>query len=172
MHVPGAENTGNQPHPLLCFKGIEMQKLNKFVLLLIFVSACDKTPADSNDEPVDTALTGMWSTKLAISATETVEGFWEFSENSISIDWYGLQAFSASYTTDSTTTPQQIDMDFDEYTPFHYDPVPGIYKLIGQDSLVISISNSNGGNQQPIRPVNFNVTEENENYVHTFTRVD
>ena len=47
-----------------------------------------------------------------------------------------------------------------------------IYKLIGQDSLVISISNSNGGNQQPIRPVNFNVTEENENYVHTFTRVD
>ncbi len=147
-----------------------MNNLYKFVLLLLFVTACDKTPADSNDESIDAAFTGIWSTKLVISSTESVEGFWEFSDDSISIDWYGLQAFSASYSTDSTTTPKQINLDFDEYTPFHSDPVPGIYKFIDEDSLVISISNSEGGNQQPIRPTNFNITEDNENYVFAFTR--
>lgn len=145
----------------------------KLVLLLIFVVACNKTPSDSMDDSHDAALTGVWSTKIVTGdPPETLEGFWEFSGNSISIDWYGLVTFSATYSTDQTAAPKQIDMDFDVQTPFHYDPVPGIYEIIGQDSVVISISNTSGGNQMPIRPANFNISEDYDNYVFEFTRVE
>ena len=148
--------------------------VKKVVLLLIIAVACDKTPSDSLDDSTDEQLLGVWLTKLVFgNPPNTFEGLWEFSSASISIDWYGLGLYySPTYSIDPTADPKQIDLDFDVNTPFHYDPVPGIYEIIGQDSLVIRFSNMSDGNQMPVRPTNFNISEDNDNFVFEFTRVE
>ncbi len=148
-------------------------KLTILLSIIVFVS-CEKTSTDSNDDSQAGPLVGLWSeTFINENWPDGLVVVWIITDDSIVID-YVFTNFLAAYTTDSTTSPKQIDLDFtpDGYTPFNFNPVPGIYKTIGQDSLVISVANSGDDNYLPIRPTNFNKTENYINQVWELTRVE
>ena len=128
---------------------------------------CNKSSTDSEDDLLNTALFGVWSTTEISESLGEVVGIWTFTDDDIAIDWFGLVNMSAAYTIDSTASPKHLDMDFVGVTPFHHDPVQAIYKTVGQDSLVISVANETSA-----RPTNFNKTEDNFYYVYEFTRIE
>lgn len=140
------------------------------ILCALLLVSCDKTSTDSEDDllhtELDGVLDGVWSS-TEIFDNQTLVSIWTFTDDEIAIDWFGLTNFSAAYTTDSTASPKHLNMDFDEATPFHHDPVLAIYKTIGQDSLVISVANETSA-----RPTNFIRTENNFYFIHEFTRIE
>ncbi len=136
------------------------------ILGALLLVCCDKTSTDSEDDLLHTELDGVWSSTM-IFDNQTLVSIWTFTDDEIAIDWFGLTNFSAAYTTDSTASPKHLNMDFDEATPFHHDPVLAIYKTIGQDSLVISVANETSA-----RPTNFIRTEYYFYYIHEFTRIE
>jgi uncharacterized protein (TIGR03067 family) len=128
---------------------------------------CNKTSTDSGDDLLHTELDGVWSTTEISSNYAEIVINWTFTDEDIAINYVGLQNMPGTYTIDSTASPKHLDMDFDEYTPFHHDPVLAIYKTIGQDSLVISVANETSA-----RPTNFNRTEYNYYYIFELSRIE
>lgn len=143
---------------------MSIKQIFLFILFIVFICNCKKSSTKSDNEgTVDSNLIGSWhlteSSENGAAFDESITDFniiFVFGNGTIVIDWGGFQTFTGIYSTDENKNPKELDIELEEATPWHHNPVICIYKFESTDVLVIKI---NDGIE--IRAQNFNM---NTNY--------
>ncbi len=140
------------------------RKIFLFTLIIVFICICNKSTTKPDDEDsIDSTFVGHWGL-LEISengaAFDASIGYsniiFTFGDGTIEIDWGGTQTFTGVYSTNENENPKELDIELEEITPWHHNPVLCIYDFENTYTLVIKINDGIDARAQ-----NFNM---NTNY--------
>jgi len=138
-----------------------------FILIIVFICNCNKSTTKSDDEgTIDSAFIGSWglieSSENGAAFDESIRDFniiFTFSNGTIAIDWGGMQTFTGVFSTDENENPKELDIELEEATPWHHNPVLCIYNFENTYTLVIKINDGTEARAQ-----NFNMSTNYDIY--------
>ncbi len=136
------------------------RKIFLFILIIVFICNCDKSITKSDDEgTIDSTFIGSWglieSSENGAVVDESIADsniIFVFGNGTIEIDWGGVQTFTGVYSTDENKDPKELDIELNETTPWHHNPVLCIYKFENTYTLIIKINDGTEARAQ-----NFNM---------------
>ena len=142
------------------------RKIFLFILMIVLICTCNKSTTKPDDEDsIDSTFVGHWGL-LEISengaAFDASIGYsniiFTFGNGTIEIDWMGI-TLTGVYSTDENENPKELDIELEETTPWHHNPVLCIYNFENTYTLVIKI---NDGTEA--RAKNFNLSTNYDIY--------
>ena len=127
---------------------MSLRQIILFFIIIAFICNCKKSSTKSDDEDtVDSAFIGSWglieSSENGAAFDESIAAsniIFTFQNGTIAIDWGGMQTFTGVFSTDENENPKKLDIELDEATPWHHNPVLCIYKFDNTYTLIIKIN--------------------------------
>lgn len=124
------------------------RKIFLFILILVFICNCNKSTTKSDEEStIDSIIIGHWdlleSSENGAAFDESIRDLnisFTFDNGTISIDWGSTQTFTGVFSTDENENPKELDIELDETTPWHHNPILCIYKFENTYTLIIKIN--------------------------------
>lgn len=126
---------------------MSLRQIIIFILIIVFICNCNKSSTKSDNEgTVDSNLIGSWhlteDSENGAAFDESIADYdiiFTFSNGTIAIDWMGVP-IAGVYSTDENKNPKELDIELEEATPWHHNPVLCIYKFESTYTLVIKIN--------------------------------
>jgi len=143
------------------------KQLFLFMIFIVLMYNCNKSTTKPDDEDsIDSTFVGHWGL-LEISengaAFDASIGYsniiFTFGNGTIEIDWGGMQTFTGIFSTDENENPKELDIELEEVTPWHHNPVLCIYTFENTYTLVIKINDGTEARAQ-----NFNMSTNYDIY--------
>ena len=124
------------------------RKIFLFILMIVLICTCNKSTTKPDDEDsIDSTFVGSWGlieiSENGAAFDESIVNFniiFTFGDGTIEIDWGGTQTFTGVYSTIENENPKELDIELDEATPWHHNPVLCIYKFENTYTLIIKIN--------------------------------